>query len=149
MDERLHKRWMAIAGLLVGLPTVAAGGTGAVLGLMVVWDGKYLTGDEYRILLLWSSAGIIGLLSWVWLSGRLLWRGVSAPPQSPVFAWVGLALGTLAALGVVGATLYFTFKHGEISTLAFLGFGPTLLVMAGHLAGLRWARAASAPPAPG
>ncbi len=21
MDERLHKRWMAIAGLLVGLPT--------------------------------------------------------------------------------------------------------------------------------
>ena len=40
MDERLHKRWMAIAGLLVGLPTVAASGTGAVLGLMVVWDGK-------------------------------------------------------------------------------------------------------------
>ena len=64
-------------------------------------------------------------------------------------AWVGLALGTLAALGVVGATLYFTFKHGEISTLAFLGFGPPLLVMAGHLAWLRWAPAASAPPAPG
>ena len=91
MDERLHKRWMAIAGLLVGLPTVAAGGTGAVLGLMVVWDGKYLAGDEYRILLLWSSAGIIGLLSWLWLSGLFLWRGVSGLRQSPVVAWVGLA----------------------------------------------------------
>ncbi|HEL3810570.1 MULTISPECIES: hypothetical protein [Stenotrophomonas] len=149
MDERLHKRWMAIAGLLVGLPTVAAGGTGAVLGLMVVWDGKYLTGDEHRILLLWSSAGIIGLLSWLWLSGLFLWRGVTGLRQSPVVAWIGLALGGLAALGVVAATLYFTFKRGEISTLAFLGFGPPLLVMAGHLAWLRWARAASAPPAPG
>lgn len=77
MDERLHKRWMAIAGLLVGLPTVAAGGTGAVLGLMVVWDGKYLTGDEHRLLLLWSSAGILGALSWLWLSGLFLWRGVT------------------------------------------------------------------------
>lgn len=149
MDERLHKRWMAIAGLLVGLPTVAAGGTGAVLGLMVVWDGKYLTGDEHRLLLLWSSAGIIGLLSWLWLTGLFLWRGVAGLRQSPVVAWVGLALGVLAALAVVAATLYFTFKRGEISTLAFLGFGPPLLVMAGHLAWLRWARAASAPPAPG
>ena len=93
MDERLHKRWMAIAGLLVGLPTVAAGGTGAVLGLMVVWDGKYLTGDEHTWLLLWSSAGIIGLLSWLWLSGLFLWRGVAGLRQSPVVAWVGLALG--------------------------------------------------------
>ncbi len=78
MDERHHKRWMAIAGLLVGLPAVAAGGTGAVLGLMVVWEGKYLTGDEYTLLLLWSSAGLIGLLSWLWLSGLFLWRGVGA-----------------------------------------------------------------------
>ena len=92
MDERLHKRAMAIAGLLVGLPTVAAGGTGAMLGLMAVWDGKYLTGDEYTLLLLWSSAGIIGLLSWLWLSGLFLWRGVAGLRQSPVVAWVGLAL---------------------------------------------------------
>ncbi len=149
MDERLHKRWMAIAGLLVGLPTAAAGGTGAVLGLMVVWDGKYLTGDEHTLLLLWSTAGIIGLLSWLWLSGLFLWRGLAGLRDSPVVAWVGLALGGLAALAVVAATLYFTFKHGEISTLAFLGFGPPLLVMAGHLVWLRWARAASVPPAPG
>lgn len=87
MDEPLHKRGMAIAGLLVGLPTVAAGGTGAVLGLMVVWDGKYLTGDEHTLLLLWSSAGIIGLLSWLWLSGLFLWRGVAGLRQSPVAAW--------------------------------------------------------------
>ncbi|MDV9041818.1 hypothetical protein [Stenotrophomonas sp. RAC2] len=149
MDERRHKRWMAIAGLLVGLPTVAAGGTGAVLGLMVVLDGKYLTDDELRLLLLWSSAGILGLLSWLWLSGVFLRRGLAGLRQSPVVAWVGLALGSLAALGVVAATLYFTFKEGEISTLSFLGFGPPLLLMAGHLAWLRWARAASAPPAPG
>ncbi|CRR67213.1 hypothetical protein [Stenotrophomonas maltophilia group sp. CASM26] len=149
MDERLHKRAMAIAGLLVGLPTVAAGGTGAVLGLMAVWDGKYLTGDEYTLLLLWSSAGIIGLLSWLWLSGLFLWRGVAGLRQSPVMAWVGLALGGLAASGVVVATLYSTISNGEISTLGFLGFGPPLLVMAGHLAWLRWARVASPPPAPG
>ncbi|WP_251282042.1 hypothetical protein, partial [Enterobacter hormaechei] len=67
MDEQQHKRWMGIAGLLVGLPTAAAGGTGAVLGLMVVLDGKYLTGDEHSLLLLWSSAGVLGLLSWMWL----------------------------------------------------------------------------------
>ena len=66
-----------------------------------------------------------------------------------VCALVGLALGVLAALAVVAAALYFTFKHGEISTLAFLGFGPPLLVMAGHLAWLRWARAAPVPSAPG
>nr|WP_258009403.1 hypothetical protein [Stenotrophomonas maltophilia] len=93
MDDRLHKRGMAIAGLLVGLPTVAAGGTGAVLGLMVVWDGKYLTGDEHTLLLLWSSAGIIGLLSWLWLSGLFLGRGLVGLRDSPVVAWVGLALG--------------------------------------------------------
>nr|WP_312457392.1 hypothetical protein [Stenotrophomonas pavanii] len=149
MDERHHKRWMAIAGLLVGLTAVAAGGTGAVLGLMVVWEGKYLTGDEYTLLLLWSSAGLIGLLSWLWLSGLFLWRGVGGLRQSPAVAWVGLALGSLAASGVVVATLYFTISNGEISTLGFLGFGPPLLVMAGHLAWLRWARAASPPPAPG
>nr|WP_313226927.1 hypothetical protein [Stenotrophomonas pavanii] len=149
MDERHHKRWMAIAGLLVGLPAVAAGGTGAVLGLMVVWEGKYLTGDEYTLLLLWSSAGLIGLLSWLWLSGLFLWRGVAGLRQSPAVAWVGLALGSLAASGVVVATLYATISNGEISTLGLLGFGPPLLVMAAHLAWLRWARAASPPPAPG
>ncbi|SDK21046.1 hypothetical protein [Stenotrophomonas pavanii] len=149
MDERHHKRWMAIAGLLVGLPAVAAGGTGAVLGLMVVWEGKYLTGDEYTLLLLWSSAGLIGLLSWLWLSGLFLWRGVAGLRQSPAVAWVGLALGSLAASGVVVATLYATISNGEISTFCFLGFGPPLLLMAAHLAWLRWARAASPPPAPG
>ncbi|EMF62599.1 Hypothetical protein EPM1_0275 [Stenotrophomonas maltophilia EPM1] len=99
MDERLHKRWMAIAGLLVGLPTVAAGGTGAVLGLMVVWDGKYLTGDEHRLLLLWSSAGILGALSWLWLSGLFLWRGVTGLRHSPVVAWVGLGGGGAGRVG--------------------------------------------------
>ncbi|HEL2979440.1 TPA: hypothetical protein UMB92_002294 [Stenotrophomonas maltophilia] len=149
MDEHVHKRWMAIAGLLVGLPTAAAGGTGAVLGLMVVLDGKYLTGDEHTLLLLWSLAGIIGLLAWLWLSGVFLWRGLAGLRQSPIAVWVGLALGGLAALGVVAATLYFTFKQGEISTLGFLGFGPPLLVMAGHLAWLRWGRAAPAPTTAG
>ena len=138
MDEQQHKRWMGIAGLLVGLPTAAAGGTGAVLGLMVVLDGKYLTGDEHSLLLLWSSAGVLGLLSWMWLSGLVLWRGRAGLHQAPVVAWIGLVLGILAALGVVAATLYFTFKEGEISTLGFLGFGPLLLVLAAHLLWLRW-----------
>ncbi|MEL5920734.1 hypothetical protein AAGG60_21945, partial [Stenotrophomonas maltophilia] len=57
LDEQQHHRWMGIAGLLVGLPPAAAGGTGAVLGWMVVLDGTYLPGDEHSLLLLWSSAG--------------------------------------------------------------------------------------------
>lgn len=32
MDERHHKRWMAIAGLLVGLPALAAGARGPCWG---------------------------------------------------------------------------------------------------------------------
>lgn len=138
MDERHHKRWMAIAGLLVGLPTAAAGGTVAVLGLVFVKDGKYLSGNEPTVIALWSLAGLLGLLSWMWLTGLFLWRGRDGLRHSPVVAWVGLMLGTLAALGVVAATLYFTFKQGEISTLGFLGLGPPLLVMAGHLVWLRW-----------
>lgn len=105
---------------------------------MVVLDGKYLTGDEHSLLLLWSSAGVLGLLSWMWLSGLFLWRGRAGLHQAPVVAWIGLVLGILAALGVVAATLYFTFKEGEISTLGFLGFGPLLLVLAAHLLWLRW-----------
>ena len=72
------------------------------------------------------------------------------PDRVVRLTWIiATALGVLAALAVVAAALYFTFKHGEISTLAFLGFGPPLLVMAGHLAWLRWARAAPVPSAPG
>ncbi|WP_142807234.1 hypothetical protein [Stenotrophomonas maltophilia] len=138
MDEQQHKRWMGIAGLLVGLPTAAAGGTVAVLGLIYLVDGKYLAGNESTVIALWSLAGLLGLLSWMWLTGLFLWRGRDGLRQSPLVAWIGLLLGTLAALGVVAATLYFTFKHGEITTLGFLGLGPPLLVMAGHLAWLRW-----------
>src|SRR2546427_8346964 len=95
-------------------------------------DGKYLSGNEPTVIVLWSLAGLLGLLSWMWLTGLFLWRGRDRLRQSPCVAWIGLLLGTFAALGVVAATLYFTFKHGEITTLAFFGLGPPLLVMAGR-----------------
>ncbi len=146
MDERLHKRGMAIAGLLVGLPTVAAGGTGAVLGLMAVWDGKYLTGDEYAV-----AAVVVGRHhrpAVVAVAERAVPVARCCRP-SPITGHGLGRPGGLAASGLVVATLYSTISNGKISTLAFLGFGPPLLVMAGHLAWLRWARMASPPPGPG
>lgn len=87
MDEGLHKRMVAVGGLVLGLPALAAGGTVAVLGLMVAMDGKYLSGNEPTLLLLWSLGGIIGLLSWLWLSGVFLRRGRDGLRQSSPASW--------------------------------------------------------------
>lgn len=138
MDECLYKCWMVIIGLLVGLFIVVVGGMGVVLGLMVVWDGKYLMGDEYMWLLLWLLVGIIGLLLWLWLSGLFLWCGVDGLCYFLVVVWVGLGVGVLVVLGVVVVMLYFIFKYGEIFILGFFGFGLLLLVMVGYLVWLCW-----------
>ncbi|HDS1104258.1 hypothetical protein ACK1O1_02890 [Stenotrophomonas maltophilia] len=138
MDESGHKRMVAVGGLLLGLPALAAAGTVAVLGLMVVADGKYLSGNELTVLLLWSSGGVIGLLSWLWLSGVFLRRGRAGLRQSSPAAWVGLGLGVLAALAVVAVTLHLVFKQGEFALLSYLGLGPPFLLPAAHLAWLRW-----------
>ncbi|WP_286071983.1 hypothetical protein [Stenotrophomonas sp. 57] len=138
MDESGHKRMVAVGGLLLGLPALAAAGTVAVLGLMVAVDGKYLPGNELTVLLLWSSGGIIGLLSWLWLSGVFLRRGRAGLQQSSLAAWVGLGVGVLAALAVVAVTLHLVFKQGEFAPLAYLGLGPPFLLPAAHLAWLRW-----------
>ncbi|MDT3485922.1 hypothetical protein [Stenotrophomonas maltophilia] len=138
MDERVQKRMVAVGGLLLGLPALAAGGTVAVLGLMVAMDGKYLSGNEPTMLLLWSLGGIIGLLSWLWLSGVFLWRGRDGLRQSSPAAWAGLLVGVLAALAVVAVTLHLVFKNGEFALLSYLGLGPPFLLPAAHLAWLRW-----------
>ncbi|MGF6419260.1 uncharacterized membrane protein HdeD (DUF308 family) [Stenotrophomonas sp. AN71] len=142
MDESGHKRMVAVGGLLLGLPALAAGGTVAVLGLMVVADGKYLSGNEPTVLLLWSSGGVIGLLSWLWLSGVFLRRGRAGLRQSSPAPWLGLLMGALAALAVVAVTLHLVFKQGEFALLAYLGLGPPFLLPAAHLAWLRWGRTA-------
>lgn len=138
MDESGHKRMVAVGGLLLGLPALAAAGTVVALGLMVAVDGKYLPGNELTVLLLWSSGGIIGLLSWLGLSGVFLRRGRAGLQQSSLAAWVGLGLGVLAALAVVVVTLHLVFKQGEFALLAYLGLGPPFLLPAAHLAWLRW-----------
>lgn len=143
MDESGHKRMVAVGGLLLGLPALAAAGTVAVLGLMVAVDGKYLSGNEPTVLLLWSSGGVIGLLSWVWLSGVFLRRGRAGLRQSSTAPWVGLGLGVLAALAVVAVTLHLVFKQGEFALLSYLGLGPPFLPPAAHLAWLRWGRDAA------
>lgn len=144
MDEHLHKRMVAVGGLVLGLPALAAGGTVAMLGLMVAMDGKYLSGNEPTLLLLWSLGGIIGLLSWLWLSGVFLRRGRDGLRQSSPAAWVGLLLGVLAALAVVAVTLHLAFKDGEFALLSYLGLGPPFLLPAAHLAWLRWGRGGAA-----
>ncbi|TDV29386.1 hypothetical protein [Stenotrophomonas sp. CC22-02] len=144
MDEHLHKRMVAVGGLVLGLPALAAGGTVAALGLMVAMDGKYLSGNEPTLLLLWSLGGIIGLLSWLWLSGVFLRRGLDGLRQSSPVAWVGLLLGVLAALAVVAVTLHLAFKDGEFALLSYLGLGPPFLLPAAHLAWLRWGRGGAA-----
>lgn len=144
MDELLHKRVVAVAGLVLGLPTLAAGGTVAVLGLMVALEGTYLSGDEPTVLLLWSLGGILGLLSWLWLSIVFLWRGREGLRQSPRVVWVGLLLGVFAACGVIVAVARLLWTHGEWQMLAYLGLGPPLLLLAGHLAWLRWGRQGAA-----
>ncbi|PTA73161.1 MULTISPECIES: hypothetical protein [unclassified Stenotrophomonas] len=144
MDESGHKRMVAVGGLLLGLPALAVAGTVAALGLMAAGDGKYLSGNEPTVLLLWSSGGVIGLLSWLWLSGVFLRRGRPGLRQSSLAAWVGLGLGALAALAVVAFTLHLVFKQGQWALLAYLGVGPPFLLPAAHLAWLRWGQDAAA-----
>lgn len=142
MDEAVHKRRVGLS-LLLGIPIIAAAGTLAVLGLAVAPD--CLTAIE----LLWAGAGLIGLLAWGVLAGLFLWRGQAALCAAPWPLWGGLGLGVLAAVGMVAVAVHRVFTDPDLIVLAYLFLGPPLLLPAAHLAWLRWARAATLPPAPG
>ena len=91
MDERLHKRLYIAQCLLLGLPALVAGGGVAGFGIytFLIRHGL-MRGDEGAVLFLWASAGVAGLLAWLWLSIRYLRRGALAcgtPPVFPGSAW--------------------------------------------------------------
>ncbi|MEN5292433.1 hypothetical protein [Stenotrophomonas lactitubi] len=138
MDERLHKRLYIAQCLLLGLPALVAGGGVAAFGIytFLVRHGL-MRGDEGAVLFLWASAGIAGLLAWLWLSIRYLRRGRDGLRQSPALPWIGLVLGAIAALAVVGVVLFSLFAGSPWQVLGYLVLGVPLLVPAAHLVWLR------------
>ncbi|QII27752.1 hypothetical protein G6052_02970 [Stenotrophomonas maltophilia] len=138
MDERLHKRLYIAQCLLLGLPALVAGGGVAGFGIytFLIRHGL-MRGDEGAVLFLWASAGVVGLLAWLWLSIRYLRRGRDGLRRSPALPWVGLVLGAIAALAVVGVVLFSLFAGSPWQVLGYLVLGVPLLLPAAHLVWLR------------
>ncbi len=138
MDERLHKRLYIAQCLLLGLPALVAGGGVAGFGIytFLIRHGL-MRGDEGAVLFLWASAGVIGLLAWLWLSIRYLRQGRDGLRRSPALPWIGLVLGAIAALAVVGVVLFSLSAGSPWQVLGYLVLGVPLLVPAAHLVWLR------------
>lgn len=142
VNDRWHRRRYFVLALVLGLPTLAAGGTLAVMAVTVFFSrNRYLGSSESLLLLVWGLAGILGLLGWLWLSGVYLRQGRAGLRRTGPIAWVAIALGALAALGVVGF-IVFALAHGSPwQVLGYLILGPPLLLPSAHLAWLRGAGA--------
>lgn len=138
MDERLHKRLYIAQSLLLGLPALVAGGGVAGFGIytFLIRHGL-MRGDEGAVLFLWASAGVGGLLAWLWLSIRYLRQGREGLRRSPALPWIGLVLGAIAALAVVGVVLFSLSAGSPWQVLGYLVLGVPLLVPAAHLVWLR------------
>lgn len=138
MDERLHKRLYIAQSLLLGLPALVAGGGVAGFGIytFLIRHGL-MRGDEGAVLFLWASAGVAGLLAWLWLSIRYLRQGREGLRRSPALPWIGLVLGAIAALAVVGVVFFSLFAGSPWQVLGYLVLGVPLLVPAAHLVWLR------------
>lgn len=146
MDERLHTRLYLAQCLLLGLPAMLAGGgvAGFAIYAFVIRHG-FMRGSEGAALFLWSAAGMVGLLGWMWLSLRYLRQGRQGLRQSRPWAWCALLFGCLAALGVVVVVAVSLFAGSPWQVLGYLVLGVPLLLPAAHLAWLR--RAPIAAPA--
>lgn len=141
MDERLHKRLYIAQCLLLGLPALVAGGGVAGFGIYTFLTRHGLMrGDEGAVLFLWASAGVAGLLAWLWLSIRYLRQGREGLRRSPALPWIGLVLGAIAALAVVGVVLFSLNAGSPWQVLGYLVLGVPLLVPAAHLGWLRRVR---------
>ena len=69
MDDTTQRRLYFIQALVLGIPAVAAGGTLAVIAVMVFFSrNNYVGGLQSVTLLAWGLSGIVGLLAWAWLS---------------------------------------------------------------------------------
>jgi len=145
-DIRQQRLYLAQA-LLLGLPALLAGGGAALMAVwMFITRRTYMGVSEGLFLLLWSVAGLCGLIAWLWLSAVYLRHGRQGLRQVGLLAWAGLALGMAGALGLCGFIAYALAHGSPWQVLGYLVVGPVLLVPAAHLL---WLRRARAPVGPG
>ena len=89
-----------ILTVVMGIPTVVYGGLMAVAGLVLalISMGEGIPGHwgGTVFLMSWAGAGVLGLLSWLWISWRYLRQGATGLRRVGTIAWSGLAAGIAA-----------------------------------------------------
>ena len=129
-----HQRLYLAQALVLGVPAVLAGGGLAILAIWAFFTRRtYMGASEGPLLLIWSVAGLCGLLAWLWLSGVYLRRGRNGLRHAGALAWAGLGLGMLGALGVAGFIAFALVNGSPWQVLGYLVFGPLLLLPSAHL----------------
>jgi len=136
MDEGRQRRTYAVLALVCGIVGMAGGGTFAAIGVWVAWvDPAYLDRASRLVIGGWGAAGLIGIVGWLWLSGRYLRKGRTGLRDAGPWPWAALGLGVLAALAVVG--MAFWQAAASPMALVLLLAGPPMLPCAAHLLWLR------------
>lgn len=139
MDDITQRRLYFIQALVLGIPAVAAGGTLAVIAVMVFFSrNNYVSGLQSVTLLAWGLSGIVGLLAWAWLSIVYLRGGRDGLRRTGPLGWIGMAAGSLGALVVVVFVARLVLQGGW-APLGYLAAGPLLLIPSAQLVWLRWA----------
>lgn len=134
VDDVRHQRLYLAQALGLGVPAVLAGGGLAILAIWAFFTRRtYMGAGEGPLLLIWSVAGLCGLLAWLWLSGVYLRRGRNGLRHAGALAWAGLGLGMLGALGVAGFIAFALVNGSPWQVLGYLVFGPLLLLPSAHL----------------
>lgn len=134
VDDVRHQRLYLAQALVLGVPAVLAGGGLAILAIWAFFTRRtYMGTSEGPLLLIWSVAGLCGLLAWLWLSGVYLRRGRNGLRHAGALAWAGLGLGMLGALGVAGFIAFALVNGSPWQVLGYLVFGPLLLLPSAHL----------------
>jgi hypothetical protein len=134
VDDVRHQRLYLAQALGLGVPAVLAGGGLAILAIWAFFTRRtYMGASEGPLLLIWSVAGLCGLLAWLWLSGVYLRRGRNGLRHAGALAWAGLGLGMLGALGVAGFIAFALVNGSPWQVLGYLVFGPLLLLPSAHL----------------
>ncbi len=120
-----------ILTVVMGIPTVVYGGMMAVAGLVLalISMGEGIPGHwgGTVFLMSWAGAGVLGLLSWLWISWRYLRQGATGLRRVGTIAWSGLAAGMAAAI-LLAWMIFDVIRDGDVIDIATLLFtGPGLL----------------------
>lgn len=135
-DTRQRHLYIAQA-LLLGIPTLAAGGTLAVVAVYVFFaNNRYMGTVEGLVLLGWGLSGLSGLLGWLWLSAVYLRQGRAGLRRAGPLGWIGIALGAIGALAVMGL-IGRLWWDGDWQAVIYLVAGPLLLVPSAQLVWMR------------